>query len=41
MSALVWVGLTFVGLCLVGTLAWLISAGNRMDDRVVDLDDDW
>ena len=41
MSNLVLIGAAFVGLCLVGCLAWLISAGNRTDDRLVDLDDDW
>ena len=41
MSDLVWAGLAFVGLCLVGCLSWLLSAGNRPDPRLIDLDDEW
>ncbi len=41
MGDLVWVGLGFVGLCMVGMLAWVLSTGNRPDPRLVDLDDEW
>ncbi len=41
MSDLVWGALCVVGLGLVVILGWLLSAGNRPDPRLIDLDDEW